>query len=122
MGWPPGDSGRRDVDCGKTPDTRAATPEPIREALEALRIAICQYRGRCGRDPVRSTPFGFFLDAIDAGRDGLHPDDAHSVAMRFLTDCCDPGYRQSMLETIAEWEAEHGIVHAAANAAHEGGS
>ena len=51
-------------------------------ALDALRQEVRALRGPHGRTVIREHPWGFFLDAIDAERDGLHPDDLQTLAWR----------------------------------------
>ncbi len=50
--------------------------ERLQATLGLLRQAVGDYRASHGRDAVRALHWGHWLDALDAGRDSLHPDDA----------------------------------------------
>lgn len=51
----------------------------IDEALDNLRSAVARVRGPRGRDSIRPMKYGFFLDALDAGREHLAVTDLQAM-------------------------------------------
>lgn len=66
--------------------TKAERIAAVEDAVVALRHAVARCRGKYGRDTIRQMPWGTTLDAMDAGRDELHPDDvqAHITDRAFV--------------------------------------
>lgn len=58
------------------------TPDLVPQVLAAmgdLQMAVAGARVKHGRDAIRALPWGTTLDAMDSGRDRLHPDDLYSA-------------------------------------------
>ena len=65
----------REAPAAPAPSPASDLQAQVLAALGDLKQAVGALRGKQGRDAVRSLTWGKTLDAIDAGRDKLHPDD-----------------------------------------------
>ena len=75
-------------------DCNQANSGYIHKRMIFLKRAVAAVRRKHGRDGIRRLAWGTTLDALDAGRDSLHPDD---LELAWLAHCREKGIDPSVM-------------------------